>query len=63
MDPNGWSHFTMDPLLNSKVAVVVGAFRGIGLAITKALGDEGGHVVDARRRPVRRGLYHGRDRP
>src|SRR5262249_13948928 len=35
----------MDRLLRGKVAVVTGAGRGIGLAITKALSDEGAHVV------------------
>ena len=35
----------MDLLLKDKVAVVTGAGKGIGLAITKALSDEGAHVV------------------
>ena len=35
----------MDLLLKDKVAVVTGAGRGIGLAITRALSDEGAHVV------------------
>jgi NAD(P)-dependent dehydrogenase (short-subunit alcohol dehydrogenase family) len=35
----------MDLLLRGKVAVVTGAGKGIGLAITKALSDEGAYVV------------------
>ena len=35
----------MDLELTGKIAVVTGAARGIGLAITQALADEGAHVV------------------
>ena len=35
----------MDLGLQGKIAVVTGASRGIGLAITQALIDEGVHVV------------------
>jgi NAD(P)-dependent dehydrogenase (short-subunit alcohol dehydrogenase family) len=40
----------MDLDLADKVAVVTGAGAGIGLAITKALADEGGHVVAGSRK-------------
>ena len=36
---------TVDLGLTDKVAVVTGASKGIGLAITRALADEGAHVV------------------
>ena len=35
----------MDLMLENKVAVVTGASKGIGLAVTKALVQEGAHVV------------------
>ena len=35
----------MDLMLADKVAVVTGASKGIGLAVTKALVEEGAHVV------------------
>ena len=35
----------MDLELDGKIAVVTGAGKGIGLAITKALVAEGAHVV------------------
>jgi NAD(P)-dependent dehydrogenase (short-subunit alcohol dehydrogenase family) len=35
----------MDLGLTDKVAVVTGASKGIGLAVTRALLDEGAHVV------------------
>ena len=35
----------MDLELADKIAVVTGANRGIGLAVTKALVDEGAYVV------------------
>ena len=35
----------MDLQLADKIAVVTGANRGIGLAVTKALVDEGAYVV------------------
>ncbi|MER6514896.1 oxidoreductase [Nonomuraea sp. NPDC001636] len=40
----------MDLELQGKVAVVTGAGRGIGLAITRALAEEGVHVVAGSRR-------------
>ena len=36
---------TMDLGLADKVAVVTGASKGIGLAVTRSLADEGAHVV------------------
>ena len=35
----------MDLELTDKVAVVTGASKGIGLAVTRALADEGARVV------------------
>ena len=35
----------MDLLLKGKTAIVTGAGKGIGLAITQALADEGAHVI------------------
>ena len=40
-----WRPEAMDLGLEGKVAVVTGASKGIGLAITQALADEGAHVV------------------
>ncbi len=41
----------MDLHLSEKTAVVTGASKGIGLAITKALVDAGAHVVAGSRTP------------
>jgi NAD(P)-dependent dehydrogenase (short-subunit alcohol dehydrogenase family) len=41
----------MDLHLSGKIAVVTGASKGIGLAITKALVDAGAHVVAGSRTP------------
>ncbi len=41
----------MDLHLTEKIAVVTGASKGIGLAITKALVDAGAHVVAGSRTP------------
>ena len=35
----------MDLMLAGKIAVVTGASKGIGLAVTKALAQEGAHVL------------------
>ena len=42
----------MDLQLADKIAVVTGANRGIGLAVTKALVDEGAYVVAGRAAPT-----------
>ena len=39
----------MDLNLSNKVAVVTGASKGIGLAVTRALVDEGAYVVTGAR--------------
>ena len=41
----------MDLRLSDKIAVVTGASKGIGLAVTKALVDAGAHVVAGSRTP------------
>ncbi len=43
----------MDLALRGTVAVVTGASKGIGLAITRALAAEGAFVVAGARRPAR----------
>jgi NAD(P)-dependent dehydrogenase (short-subunit alcohol dehydrogenase family) len=40
----------MDLMLRNKVAIVTGASKGIGMAVTEALADEGALVVGAARR-------------
>ena len=41
----------MDLRLSGKTAVVTGASKGIGLAVTKALVDAGAHAVAGSRNP------------
>src|SRR5262249_60242797 len=54
-----WIACPMDLGLNGKIAVVTGASKGIGLAITQALADEGAHVVaGARTTDSLSGLEH-----
>jgi NAD(P)-dependent dehydrogenase (short-subunit alcohol dehydrogenase family) len=43
----------MDLHLEGRVAIVTGASRGIGLAVTRALLDEGAQVVAAARASTR----------
>ena len=42
----------MDLQLKGKIAVVTAASKGIGLAVTRALADEGAQVVAARAAPT-----------
>ncbi len=41
----------MDLHLSGKIAVVTGASKGIGFAVTKALVDAGAHVIAGSRTP------------